>query len=157
MTEKPHHDPDPIHYEASTYRMDESIGLLLSRLKSAFVAALDQELQGLDLTAPQWVTLMRIANHCGGTATDLCRDFPYDSGSMTRMLDRLEEKGFIHRERSTEDRRVVQIRLTEQGEALLPQLREKGAAMHNRHLKGFTREEVAQLKSLLRRMLANAG
>ena len=44
------------------------------------------------------------------------------------MLDRLEEKSVLRRERCTEDRRVVYLRITESGHELLPQLRE--AALH---------------------------
>lgn len=146
-----------IHYTADNYQPRESIGFLLTRVKNALMSALDHDLQGLDLTGAQWAILMRIANGCGRTAADLCRDNSYDTGSMTRMLDRLEEKGFIHRERSTEDRRVVQLALTEQGQALYPQLLQTGADVLNRHLVGFTLDEVELLKSLLRRMLANAA
>lgn len=145
------------HYTPGNYSPEESIGFLLSRVKNVMVGSLDHDLQGLDLTGAQWSVLMRIANGCGRTAADLCRDGSYDTGSMTRMLDRLEEKGFIRRERSTEDRRVVQLALSEQGQALYPELLARGAAMLNRHLKGFTPEEVQTLKTLLRRMLANAA
>lgn len=149
--------PSLIHYTGETYRPEESIGFLLTRVKNVLINSLDADLQPLDLTGPQWAILMRVANGCGRTAADLCRDGSYDTGSMTRMLDRLEEKGFVRRERSTEDRRVVQLALTEQGEALLPQLRQMGADMLNRHLVGFTADEVELLKTLLRRMIANAG
>ncbi|HEX5125654.1 MAG TPA: MarR family transcriptional regulator [Rhodocyclaceae bacterium] len=147
--------PATVHYDGSNYDPSESIGFLLSRVKLVMVASLDADLESLDITGAQWAVLMRIAHGCGKTAADLCRDGSYDTGSMTRMIDRLEEKGFIHRERSTEDRRVVQLALTDQGEALLPELRKIGAKMLNRHLKDFTAADVQKLKDLLRRMLAN--
>ncbi|MGC3961961.1 MAG: MarR family transcriptional regulator [Rhodocyclaceae bacterium] len=146
-------------FNAETYNPPESIGFLLSRAKNAMGVFVDAELQRrqLDLTGAQWVMLMRIAHGCGRTAADLCRDNGYDTGSMTRMLDRLEEKGFIHRERSTEDRRVVQLALTDAGEALVPALREIGAAALNCHLRDFSQEEVDVLKGLLQRIVANGS
>ena len=41
-----------------------------------------------------------------------------DTGTLTPLLKRLEAKGFVHRERATQDERVVQISLTAKGDAL---------------------------------------
>jgi DNA-binding MarR family transcriptional regulator len=79
----------------------------------------------------------------------------YDTGSMTRMLDRLEEKGVLRRERCTQDRRVVYLRLTDNGNELLPQLRAAGVRVIARHLSGFAPAEVETLKHYLERMIKN--
>ena len=139
------------------YRMEESIGFMVGRLKTVMLGQLDDELRDLDISSAQWIILMRIANGCGSTSAELCRGLQYDTGSMTRMLDRLEEKGLILRHRSAEDRRVVQLALTEQGVSLYPQLRQASQRMMDQMLGGMSDDEVAQIKSLLRRMLANFG
>jgi MarR family transcriptional regulator, multiple antibiotic resistance protein MarR len=145
-----------MHYSPGSYLPQESVGFLLSQVKVAMSSFMEAELQshGLELTAAQWVTLMRIDQGCARTAADLCRDVNYDTGSMTRLLDRLEDKGYIRRERSTEDRRVVQLALTEAGQALMPQLKQVGANMLNHYLRDFSADEVSALKTYLRRMLA---
>lgn len=51
------------------------------------------------------------------TATDLIARTHLQKSQMNRLLNSLEEKGFITRERALEDRRRIEIRLTEQGEA----------------------------------------
>jgi DNA-binding MarR family transcriptional regulator len=79
----------------------------------------------------------------------------YDTGSMTRMLDRLEEKAVLRRERCTEDRRVVFLRMTATGQELLPQLRSAAVRVLSRHLAGFSPEEVDNLKQYLDRMIEN--
>jgi DNA-binding MarR family transcriptional regulator len=79
----------------------------------------------------------------------------YDTGSMTRMLDRLEEKAVLRRERCTEDRRVVFLRMTTTGQELLPQLRSAAVRVLSRHLAGFSPEEVDNLKQYLERMIEN--
>jgi DNA-binding MarR family transcriptional regulator len=89
------------------------------------------------------------------TAASLCRRSGYDTGSMTRMLDRLEDKGLILRERSTEDRRVINLRLTESGVGLRSQITERACKMMTPRLEGFSEEEYVLLKSLLRRLLDN--
>jgi DNA-binding MarR family transcriptional regulator len=142
-------------YSPDTWTLDESLGYLLAQVRGKLVAAIDAELAQLGITWAQWGILLKIASGKGDTASDLCRN-GCDTGSMTRMLDRLEEKGLISRERSLEDRRVVLLRLTEAGKTLYPQLPPIAVKVLNHHLRGFSREELESMKSFLRRMLANA-
>lgn len=143
-------------YTAENWTLDESIGFLVSQVRGRLISAVDAELSPLGITWAQWSTLLRIANGQADTAAELCRTTTCDTGSMTRMLDRLEEKGLIRRERSAEDRRVVHLHLTEAGKALYPQLPDVAVKVLNHHLRGFSREEAETFKSFLRRMLANA-
>lgn len=143
-------------YTVDNWTMDESIGYLLARVRGHITAAIDAESAELGITWAQWGTLMQIANGKAETASDLCRNGACDTGSMTRMLDRLEQKGLLRRERSAEDRRVVHLRLTAAGEALYPQLPIIAVKVLNHYLRGFSQQELEDLKSYLRRMLANA-
>jgi DNA-binding MarR family transcriptional regulator len=79
----------------------------------------------------------------------------YDTGSMTRILDRLEEKGLLRRERCHEDRRVVFLRVAAAGRAQLPRLRAAGSRVLEDHLAGFNAAEVENLRSYLGRMIEN--
>jgi DNA-binding MarR family transcriptional regulator len=79
----------------------------------------------------------------------------YDTGSMTRILDRLEEKGLLRRERSPDDRRVVLLRVAPAGRAQLPRLRAVGSRVLAAHLAGFSAAEVEALQRLLGRMIDN--
>ena len=80
-------------------------------------------------------------------------NFSLDRAALTA---RLEEKGFIQRERSAADRRVVKLELTPEGRATAGHIPSALCKVQNELLAGFTREEFDTLKSLLRRMLANA-
>ncbi|WP_200285374.1 MarR family transcriptional regulator [Rhabdochromatium marinum] len=53
--------------------------------------------------------LVALVYHIDTTAADLCQNLRYDTGSMTRMSDRLENLGLIRREQSNEDRRGVRL------------------------------------------------
>jgi DNA-binding MarR family transcriptional regulator len=75
---------------------------------------------------------------------------------MTRMLDRLEEKGLIHRARSDKDRRVMCLELTEAGWDLYPLMPPVAIKVLNTHLRGFTRDELELFKGFLNRMRANS-
>lgn len=141
--------------EGAEYRFDDSIGFLLGRLRSRMSIVLEEHLKALEISTPQWVILMRIANGYGQTSAELCRCFHYDTGAMTRMLDRLEEKGLVQRQRSQTDRRVVELTLTEAGREIYPKLHEAGKWITECILKDFSVEEVALFKSMLQRMRTN--
>jgi DNA-binding MarR family transcriptional regulator len=132
-----------------------SVGHLIGRARSALLTGLDAELEPFGLTGAQFAVLKNIADGVASTAADLCRTMHYDTGSMTRMLDRLEEKTVLRRQRCTQDRRVVYLRITESGNELLPQLRTAAVRVISRHLAGFAATEVDILKALLERMLEN--
>ena len=143
-------------YTSENYKPEESIGRLIADVSGRLLSAFDDEMTGMGITGAQWVILMRIANGCGSTAAELCRFSRYDTGSMTRMLDRLEEKGLIHRARSDKDRRVMCLELTEAGWDLYPLMPPVAIKVLNTHLRGFTRDELELFKGFLNRMRANS-
>ena len=99
---------------------------------------------------------MRLLHGHADTAADLAREMMTDAGAMTRMLDRLEGKGFLERKRSSEDRRIVKVVLTDKGKELADQMVQVAVDVLNQHLSGFTEAELVQFKDFLRRMTANA-
>jgi DNA-binding MarR family transcriptional regulator len=148
--------PTPLKLDPDDYRCDESLGFYIGKLKALMMQALDANLADLDITAAQGVILMRLGAEPESTAAALCRRSGYDTGSMTRMIDRLEDKGFIKRERSTEDRRVINLKVTDSGMTLRSEIARRACQVMEPRLEGFSQEEYLLLKSLLRRVLDNA-
>jgi DNA-binding MarR family transcriptional regulator len=70
---------------------------------------------------------------------------------MTRLLDKLETKGLVERSRSVEDRRVVNLTLTKQGEAVAAQIPEIAPKVLNARLRKFTKAEFVEFNRLLRK------
>ena len=150
-------------YDSTSYQPRKSIGSLLTRVRVEMLAALDEELAAdrrlasFELSAAQFIVIASLAaGEERKSASDLCKGISYDAGAMTRMLDRLEAKGLIRRNRSADDRRLVYLELTDEGCALYPRMRELSLGVANRFLRGFTKAEARQLESLLTRMLENA-
>ena len=132
-----------------------SVGYLLGRARASLLAGLDAELAPFGLNAMQFAVLKHLADGNARTAADLCRHMYYDTGSMTRILDRLEEKALVRRERCQEDRRVVFLRVAAAGRAQLPRLRAAGNRVLEDHLEGLEAAEIENLKSYLGRMIEN--
>jgi len=70
---------------------------------------------------------------------------------VTRLLVRMEEHGLLKRERLSENRRVVTVRITREGLRILKALDGPVAEMHARQLRHMTRGELGQLAELLER------
>jgi DNA-binding MarR family transcriptional regulator len=132
-----------------------SVGHLLGRARAAVLSGLDAQLTPFGLNAMQYAALKYLADGVARTAADLCRVLYYDTGSMTRIVDHLEEKGLLRRERCREDRRVVFLRVAPAGRAQLPRLRAIGTRVLEDMLAGFSAAEVETLKRYLGRMIDN--
>lgn len=67
------------------------------------------------LTSPQILLLQAIRDYGDATIGELATEVSLSQATVTNILDRLEKRGLIYRERSTSDRRKVHALLTEQG------------------------------------------
>lgn len=142
-------------YRPESLCADESVGYLMRRVLQSIAQHTDAGLAPQELTYAQWLPLYKLRTLGEVTVAALARELSVDPGAATRMLDRLEKKGLCVRRRSTEDRRVVHVALTEAGQAVAAQVPQVLAGVLNAHLAGFSREEWTTLQSMLRRMLDN--
>ena len=112
----------------------------------------------LEVTAAQWPVLlvMNQGTDAEPTAVELARQLSMDAGAMTRMIDRMSEKGLIERSRCPQDRRATRLALTDSGREAVGPIAETLATTLNDLLQGFSREEFDTLVAMLKRLDANA-
>src|SRR3954468_22471295 len=101
-------------------RQKPGIIRLVNRVRVELIDAMDRELSRFDITAPQLIVLASVANKEADSAAGLCKSISYDPGAMTRMIDRLEQKGLVRRVPNPDDRRAMNLELTSAGKALYP-------------------------------------
>lgn len=75
---------------------------------------------------------------------------------ITRMLDRMEERGWVARARSAKDRRVVTARITDKGARLATQMEQPLLELHRRQLGKLSEKDVRTLIELLESVRAEA-
>jgi DNA-binding MarR family transcriptional regulator len=117
--------------------------------------ALEDELFGkYQLSAQQYnaLRLLRSAHPAPLQTLALGKRLISRGPDTTRMLDRLEQRQFIVRERRSENRRVVEIAITPQGLALLDEMAKSVREMHERQLGHLSRTEQRDLITLLKRI-----
>jgi DNA-binding MarR family transcriptional regulator len=142
-------------YDPDNIELETSLGYYLTKARQALGERMDRALEPLDLTSQQIGVILLLARGYARTPFELSRKLSYDSGSMTRMLDRLERKGFVGRTRSAQDRRVIELTLTERGVDAARALPALIANVLNAQLAGFSADELVLLTGLLKRFIAN--
>ncbi|MFC4776551.1 MarR family winged helix-turn-helix transcriptional regulator [Paenibacillus sp. GCM10023252] len=77
------------------------------------------------------------------------------SGAITGIADRMIELGYIKRERSEQDRRIVMMELTEEGQALVSKIMKVRQELMLKLFHGMSAEEMSQAIDIFRRMSVN--
>jgi len=108
-----------------------------------------------DVTATQFQVLRRLWSGEGINAQSLARESHLDAATMTGVLDRLEHKGLVRRERDEIDRRAVRVVLTEAGRALEAPLMTIVKRVNELALLDFSADERQQLFAFLERIERN--
>lgn len=143
-------------YAADGYRPEDSVGYLMRRIISLVGQGIEREMEPTGLTNAQWMPLLKLSMGLASTVAELARESDLDAGSMTRLLDRLEAKQLVRRVRSCDDRRVVNIELTDAGRTAAKEIPKILCRIQNAHLAGFSVDEVQALTGYLRRILDTA-
>jgi len=128
----------------------------MRRIVTAMAADIEHAMEPLGLTNAQWRPLGLMHIGPPKTVAELARECFLDTSAMTRLLDRLEAKGYCTRTRSLEDRRVVTLTLTDAGRTAALNIPNVLGGIQDTYLRGFSPAEADTLKGLLRRVLTNA-
>jgi DNA-binding MarR family transcriptional regulator len=110
--------PAPAVDPANLLRLDQQICFSLHAASRALNGVYRVLLKDLGLTYPQYLVLMVLWEHGELPVKELGSHLRLDSGTLSPLLKRLEAAGLVRRERSTRDERSVEVRLTEEGQAL---------------------------------------
>lgn len=108
-------------------------------------------LDALDITYPQYLVLIVLWKEKEQTVGQLGDQVFLDSGTLTPLLKRMEQKGMINRKRSIEDERVVKLSLTEKGISL--EEKAKGIPYKLMESMQVSEEEILELKNIVMRIL----
>jgi len=129
----------------------------LKLVTNSLVRRVDRHMQPLELTGLQWEPLLMLWLGRADTVAGLARVIQMGDASMSRMLDRLEEKELVRRERSDTDRRVVNLHLTAKGRKVANRIWPIVVDGMFVHLEGFKKDELALFADFLTRMLTNGA
>jgi DNA-binding MarR family transcriptional regulator len=144
------------YYRAGNYSMRKSVGYLMRMSVNRVLPQMDALFEDQELSFSQWTTLVALHDGRITTAGDLAHNICHDGGSLTRLIDQMEKRGFVSRQRSQKDRRSVTLALTPRGRALVEALAPRVMNFWNKLLSGFSHAEIDALIALLTRLVIAA-
>lgn len=135
-------------------KTDEQVLITLRQI----IRAIDLHSRRLEresgLTGPQLLVLKQIQSTSDITAGVIARKVSLSQATVTAIIDRLERKGILQRERSADDKRKVLLSLTEAGHQALEQA---PALMQESFISAFNRLQVSEQSLILSSLQQVAG
>lgn len=104
------------------------------------------------LTGPQLTVIKLLESFGDISLSSLSERIRAQNSTVTGIIDRMEREGLVRRERSTSDRRVVYIRLSEKGARLARQIEVEPMEIFRGALSSLTRDDVRDLLRILTKM-----
>jgi len=141
-------------YSDSNFHPENSIGYLIRRSEQLGTSALEPVFVAHDITKTQWSALVALHFDRASTCAEIARDLGHDKGATTRLVDTLEERGWVTRAREDEDRRLVRVALTPAGDAIAATVRDAVIAVWNDWLKEWKESDIVELTRLLAQLRA---
>ena len=134
---------------------DDLLGTLIHDVAHLLRLDIDRRLKKHKLTRVKWLALGIIHHQPLMSQSELAKEMELGSAPVGRLIDRLEERGFIDRVSDPEDRRVSRLQLTKSAEKLLVELDETGAELRHDLLDGFSPVDVKKLNGSLNKLKDN--
>ena len=131
--------------------LEEQVFLSIARTAEQLSWAVVETLHQADLTPTQYnaLRILRGAGPDGASCTEVSDRMVTKDSDITRLLDRLEARDLISRERGGRDRRRIQVRITDQGLKVLSDLDEPVIQSHKRQLAHMKEHDLSRLVELL--------
>jgi DNA-binding MarR family transcriptional regulator len=143
-------------YTVDNLEASESIGYLIKRCGALMTQIAERQFESTNVSFTQWTTLMTL---CKGaepiSATQLSNYCGHDMGALTRVVDELERRGLVRRERSRRDRRAVEIVITPAGRREAESAKRVIVELLNELVAPYSDAEFTALVGLLQRMLVH--
>ncbi|NDZ82766.1 winged helix-turn-helix transcriptional regulator [Streptomyces sp. SID10853] len=121
----------------------------IARVARAHRVTAGQLLRRMGLYAGQELLMMRLWETGPQGQSGLIKELDLDASTVTRMVQRLEQNGFVTRCPDPKDRRAVLVATTEAGEALRPEVGKMWQELEERTLAGVDEEDRDHLARLL--------
>lgn len=120
-----------------------------------FSEAFGRKLEGSNITRIQWISMYYINEYKHISQRELSKLMCVKDSSIGRLIDRMERDDIVKRTRSTEDRRVITLSLTEEGNRQFIILLPIGQSFNDQLVKNIPEKSLETFENVLKTMLKN--
>jgi DNA-binding MarR family transcriptional regulator len=133
------------------------VAFLLAQLGAHAAERFAARIAELDLTPPQVGILRAIAVDPGRSQQQLSGQLGLLPSQVVAFVDRLEDRGYVERRRSTTDRRLYALQLTASGQELMTRIAAVGQAHDEEFTASLTAGQRQELAAMLQTLAASHG
>ena len=131
-------------------QLEECVNYLLTTAQHSVFLKMTEKLSVFDLTPVQYAVLYCLWANNKKSPKEIAERLKLENSTISGILERMEKKGLIKRMISKEDRRFIQIMLTEKGAALEEDVLAAVDEVNEEVMSVFSKEECENLKTQLR-------
>ena len=143
------------YYTVETLEPGNSIGYLVKRCGGLMTQLAERRFESTSVSFTQWLVLMRLSGRDEPiSATQLSKELCHDMGALTRVVDELEKRGLVRRERSRRDRRAVELEITAAGRREAESGKRVIVELLNELAGHYSPSELTALVGMLQRMMS---
>lgn len=135
--------------------LSRNFGFILNDVARLMRTTFDRRVKSLGLTRSQWWVLNHLFRNDGATQSELAETLEVEKATLGRLLDRLEQKGWVRREGDANDRRAKRVYLTEEVEPALKAMRAAASELRRDALTGLSADEKERFVDMLLAIKAN--
>jgi len=136
-------------FEKPTGTMEKTTGFLMFRTARGMKKMLDSNLSEFNVTSSQATILNTLASNDGQSLSDIGKSVHLDKPAITGLADRMEHDGLVERRRTSSDRRIIQLFLTEKGKRLYKKIEKIIVRVDEKLVKTLTNQEINTLHKML--------
>lgn len=139
------------------FPMEQSNGFVMRLAANRMKSGLNRAFQaaGLELTAEQWSVLAALRLNDGLSQTEIATSVTKDRQTMTRLLDHLENGGYVQRRPHPSDRRCNLVFITDSGLEMQQRLTNVAEAFTRQAFQGLNQQEIDELMRISRVVTKN--
>ena len=135
--------------------LSRNFGFILHDVARLLRTTFDRRVRELGLTRSQWWVLNHLFRNDGVTQSELAEILEVEKPTLGRLLDRLEQKGWVRREADANDRRAKRVFLTKEVEPAIKTMRSAAAEMRRDAVAGLSAEQQERFVDSLLTIKAN--
>ena len=135
--------------------LSRNFGFILNDVARLMRTQFDRRVKALGLTRSQWWVLNHLFRNDGVTQSELADILEVEKATLGRLLDRLEQKGWVRREGHAGDRRAKRVFLTDEVEPAIKTMRAAAAELRRDALSGLSASQQNQFVDALLAIKSN--
>lgn len=130
--------------------LETHLGYWLRFVSNHVSASFQRRLAKLQVTVAEWVALRVLLDHAPCSLTILANEMGMNKGAVSRLVDRLNKRGFLNRNNIESDKRTTEITLTKKGIKLLPKLADSANKNDDYYFSHLQKNEVKKIIEILK-------